>query len=568
MTNKRIHKSGLENLLDSSKPANSFRYLARKTLPFFLSLSTLACAPKTVTTDQSCPTPCYSDDDQDTEDPTENPEITETAELNGVIEKYGRTNSLGQVNFTDQQTREDVLITVTDNSNNQPLTNVDVTFLDSNQFEAFITYKEDYMPQMRIFPHNSEHRFSLTPAAIAPSFELFTYQDEEAIPAQNLLDWSKGSCTYQGCHNYEDLQSTNNIFNYLLMFLEKVFFYNTLEKLVNYGDDIGLTENDPREFAYYRYYCAPRAGDNLFAAFMVYEPRFTGLVEDVCAESTPCTITETNRLCQDNEIHETDNCSNNRLIQDCATTEQICQEAACIDEEPECTLEAEVRCFDGNARWVDSCGTWGDIADYCTTAEHCEEGTGCTPNEIEEICNPIQDCPDAGCILYDNFSSGVLEDCRWWVDYGLSDIYGGVLYLTEGASLYGTMGAAEEACPIDYIKYRTRLDSSIGRFMLQIHKDSGIDNIKFNGAEHPNQLGFACNPDNPADFLYIDDFNPAAWNEIKVQYEGGNINLYLNEEFKGSRPCSDLSSRIFIFDLSQASDQELQIDEAKIVCKE
>ncbi|MBI2151414.1 hypothetical protein HYU21_01665, partial [Candidatus Woesearchaeota archaeon] len=61
-----IKKSGLENLLDSSQPTNYLRSLAKKTLPLFLSLSTLACAPKTVTTDQSCPTPpCYSDDDQD-----------------------------------------------------------------------------------------------------------------------------------------------------------------------------------------------------------------------------------------------------------------------------------------------------------------------------------------------------------------------------------------------------------------------------------------------------------------------------------------------------------------------
>ncbi|MBI2151530.1 hypothetical protein HYU21_02265, partial [Candidatus Woesearchaeota archaeon] len=343
---------------------------------------------------------------------------------------------------------------------------------------------------------------------------------------------------------------------------------HVLEKLVDFGAYVGLVEDDPREFAYNRYFCSSRAGDNLFAAFMVYEPRFTGFVDDPCAETEECEATEFNTSCQGNEIHETDNCGNNTLIQNCTTTAQICQDAACITEEPECTLEAEVRCFDGNARWVDSCGTWGDIADYCTTAEHCEDDIGCVPNEIEEICEPIAGCEEAGCVLYDDFSSGTLGECRWRID-GEYDIHGGVLYLNEEAHLSSSWNAPEEACHLDYVEYRTRSSPSNGRFLGLIKKSYGLDYLIYRGVEHPNQLGFACDPGDAEDIQYVDGFNPGSWNNIKVQYADGNMNLYLNDGLIGSTRCtSDLSDDSYIFDLDLRDGLEVEIDEAKIVCKE
>jgi len=177
--------------------------------------------------------------------------------------KHAVTDSEGKAYFTDDQTGEDVVVTDSDHVTGDPIEGADVTFIDSDGFEAFTLEKDSYVNAFNIFPHNSNHDFTQTPATTS-NFTVWDDIHDENPGSQdaweNFVEWLQGSDQYQyeGCYTREQLiegrEDTMQLFEWLAggtqIFKLVSAVYDGIIKL----DEWGIIEDLP--YDYYDVYSA------------------------------------------------------------------------------------------------------------------------------------------------------------------------------------------------------------------------------------------------------------------------------------------------------------------------
>jgi len=79
------------------------------------------------------------------------------------------TDEGGVARFKDSQTGEDVVIEVF-GQGRAPVAAADISFMDGDGYEGFLVTdpSASHLPSLSVFPHNSTHSISLTPAALQP----------------------------------------------------------------------------------------------------------------------------------------------------------------------------------------------------------------------------------------------------------------------------------------------------------------------------------------------------------------------------------------------------------------
>ncbi len=116
-----------------------------------------------------------------------------------VEEKTAVTDSSGQAKFTDNSTGEEVIVNVQD-TNSNPLSNMNVLFRDSNEYELFIVEdpNSNYRPSFEIYSHNSIHWITGYINSDPPIVETVSNSSEEGQAINNYIQDAKNNCIHMG----------------------------------------------------------------------------------------------------------------------------------------------------------------------------------------------------------------------------------------------------------------------------------------------------------------------------------------------------------------------------------
>ena len=118
------------------------------------------------------------------------------------------TDGSGVARFTDAQSNEAVTIYVRSDARGEqdrPLSNIDVGFLDADGYEAFLAIDPSgvYHPTLEVYPHNSSHTLSLTPASIKP----FSRNKLRGAPVEQMLSDLTDGCSEMRYLTKEEVDS-------------------------------------------------------------------------------------------------------------------------------------------------------------------------------------------------------------------------------------------------------------------------------------------------------------------------------------------------------------------------
>lgn len=309
---------------------------------------------------------------------------------NGAAIHKEKTSN-GIVTFVDQQTKEDVVISVTDQQG-KGLEDVIVTFIDGKGFEAFTVEKKGFISQVDVFAHNSGHDFRLVSAS-AQDFTVFDVyfgnNPEKKTAFDSYVAWAKNAYAYRGCMTREELEKGRK---------------DTLAIVAS------AFSGQPGLAGLYRVVATAYErilklqewsllGD-LEEVYDVYEPLdftapplFQGKQNQKECKETVCTPHATT-VCSDNAVYWRDSCGDlEEKTQDCSAT-QYCTAGKCVPKEPDCISHNDISCYtDGDVHWFDSCGNPEEIVKDCTAEQYCEEG---------QCIDKAPPCDSAACIYVTN----------------------------------------------------------------------------------------------------------------------------------------------------------------------
>lgn len=126
-----------------------------------------------------------------------------------IQEKLGKTNSNGEIYFTDNSTLEKVTIEVID-AQNKPLSDIQINFTDGEGYEVFWLrdLSGKYLPTLGIFAHNSKHLIRMEESDKGIS-EIYTL-DKNDSRGEVVLEWRNkesigfSEYSYERTINYDE----------------------------------------------------------------------------------------------------------------------------------------------------------------------------------------------------------------------------------------------------------------------------------------------------------------------------------------------------------------------------
>lgn len=142
-------------------------------------------------------------------DPTSRDVTTSGADVSGVDFtasllriKTETTDSNGEAVFTDNSTQEEVILKVVD-TNNNPLSNMDITYWDGDGYEVFFVDDpfNEYLPSIGIYSHNSNHVIK-TGKNEYGIYEIYTI-DEDNFLGNVVWSWRTENNLGFQTYNYE-----------------------------------------------------------------------------------------------------------------------------------------------------------------------------------------------------------------------------------------------------------------------------------------------------------------------------------------------------------------------------
>ena len=363
-----------------------------------------------------------------------NNNITEI-NMGGVPIKTGKTNSSGQIQFTDYQTGEGVNINVR-NENGSAISNAPVTFFDGNEFEAFVVNDPDYAPSLTVFAHNSGHDLSLTVAPWEAKSYTGSSNNNSVEAAEKFSEYVKNNSQPTGCELADEIKADS-----------EARAIGLAEICDDYANTHGICDG-VKKFAGWGFkaidaftdglsYLAEAAGVNAnnCVAYKTWSnsdvsqwnvgPSLSLRIDSCMSEVPPencsngidddcdhkidgadsdCQGTECyshdHQTCHNGDVYWVDSCGSFESVADNCNSNETCQNGNCVDDGPTCTSHDHKTCGGGNAYWVDSCGVVEEMADNCHNYEEiCQNGI-CIPNGTGngDYCDPCDVENNTGCI--------------------------------------------------------------------------------------------------------------------------------------------------------------------------
>jgi len=128
--------------------------------------------------------------------------------LGGVAISETVTDKLGKAYFNDQETGESVEVEVTISETDFPLVGATILYFDDSHSKAFSISHPAFSPQLNIALHNSNHRYSLTPAPLQILHDSSGKEQSKEGAEQFLSrarDWTNTGWENTGCLNRENM---------------------------------------------------------------------------------------------------------------------------------------------------------------------------------------------------------------------------------------------------------------------------------------------------------------------------------------------------------------------------
>ncbi len=208
--------------------------------------------------------------------------------IGGFPVKYAISNEAGQLFFVDEQTGEEVTVSV-QNEQEEPIPNADVAFIDGGGFEVYLAEHQDYVPYFHIFEHNSEKVLSMTSGSM--QFHHYTGDTNEnsraaarAMLASTLIDRH-----YIGCITAGEAELRRGVANHIIDLSAALPPLTITKKLLNARQQItelliGLGIVEGGECAIYQqWYLVPPAqqGENFRPTISTYEC-LPSVTDEIC----------------------------------------------------------------------------------------------------------------------------------------------------------------------------------------------------------------------------------------------------------------------------------------------
>lgn len=542
--------------------------------------------------------------------------------IGGIRIKWGTADSEGRINFTDDQTREDVPITTVQYA--------EVVFIDGDGFETFIPDHPNSPPVPFVRAHNSGHELNLSTSSTQSFLYTGSSNSNSKEAARRFYDFVKEHSREQGCETVDDLiLDTRRRISALGDVSGRVqgagagryvasFGVKAIDSLIYLKDvlrDAGATRNDCQAYRTWTtegvsswnispsrsleidtYDCMTSIPDEINGDGIDNDCDGETDEEGECASPSPyhneCLGTSSSGLvgvynaC--GELVDTFSCN----------PDEICLGGECIEDEPGCIPENDTFCYDGNVRWVDSCDVPGGVAQYCYTDQVCrdlEEGAecctledylGCEDNTVtwfdscdvpgegletcatscsdgecvdEPVCNPASGCPEANCVFYDDFDSE-LDPCHWWASSDDIEPSGGTL--TFDATDYTSDDITSvlfPSCTNYNLVFRLRLSSTNGSWSV----GGGLNSIHLYYTGSINEISLNCNGYEPTLDSEISNSTATSWHDIEIIGDETGLDLYINDVFQGRR---NNSCEINGFSIQARVEGELNLDYIMISC--
>lgn len=462
-------------------------------------------------------------------------------------EHSGWTDDEGKVSFSDVHEGTPLEIIVVEVSPSRaiyPLTHAGVTVRDGLNSHLTTVYKEGYFPVTIGGKPTSSLTVPLVSASSAPPITISSYYGGQQDPILEQTAWLQETTAATGCYTYEQIQTKNKVYTTILNFLGVSYIVNSLQEGVSFFEE--FLDVHPDDFVYYPHLVAPKAGDNLYAAFILPVP-----VAGTCGSSS-------------------------------------------------CIPEYDIGCFDGSARWQDSCGGWGEMISYCTTEERCADGLGCVPDDDicashsfaecldlsrfqwfdscgnpqdTDVCGSEEYCIDGACyecdagcdttscMLSDDFEGDSLDTRCRWMDSSTTTVSGGIATIQDtelSASLELVRG-----CHDFSLEVRARVSTSEQEFGVLL----GPSYLRYHGSDHPNTLIFGCSTSGGTSTNYQEGVSITSWNILGLQRQGEDLHLSVNGTLQQTVPCyGSTTSQLSFIPSPSSSTITLELDYVTLNC--
>jgi len=321
---------------------------------------------------------------------TETPSVPDQS----VTIKIGETGGDGTVEFTDNSSGETVVVTVLDGEG-QVLEGASVAFFDGDGFEAFhvVDIAGQHFPTLEIFPHNSSHTISLTPAVL----QGFHVKEAAGPHVEKFVDWGSDEelCDELYYRTKEHVDSRTGVQMMILgQLIAPVYhLFSIMQDGLDLATDLGITE----AVECYRdcwYFWEP--GENLHGPFRITTP-----VEPSFCEEGGCSPECDGMDCgPDGCGASCGSCPSGQVCHagKCSAGERFIDHGHSIVDLQE-GLEWRMPCIAPYGGW-----NWAEAIDWCADLDDNGHSDWYLPS-IDELAALLQAEPAEGCFIDAVFSN-------------------------------------------------------------------------------------------------------------------------------------------------------------------
>jgi len=348
------------------------------------------------------------------------PELT-TVEQGGVAIKSGKTNSEGNIFFTDEQTGTNFYVKARDAATNSAIVGVKVTFADAN-FNTFNLEKEGYHVVFQTYDSVGqkadfledlagmlEFMFELNPSDHTEFtlWDSFHEENNGKINAmEDYLSWAEDNYKYVRCMTKDEMEKSRDYAAEIISSASGWQVVSTAYEAAVKLDDWGLIDTLPEEI------------------YHIYEPMLF-----------------TNPALAKGSSQQDEDCGDG-IDNDCDgkvdSSDSDCGGADCSPE------ESYTACHEGDVWWFNACGLPSSLSEPCGGGTTCEGGMCVSGQPSCKVSNCVSADPPcvSGCIIEEGaWPHKCVEPCN---DDSDCNPYSG--YVCKGSTLAGEKRCVFPSC--------------------------------------------------------------------------------------------------------------------------